>query len=149
MIRFGQRVPEDVDERLADFVEAFALDDRAVVLWLFGSRARGEADALSDVDLAALCRHDLASRASELEQEWTALATDVLGTDEVFVHVLNRAPLTLRYGVLRDARLLWSRRPEAPVDFEARTLKEYFDFQPYLEDYDRELFRQAATGKLR
>ena len=57
--------------------------------------------------------------------------------------------MALRHSILRDARLLWSRAPELPADFWARTHKEYLDLKPYLERYDRDLFRQAATGTLR
>jgi hypothetical protein len=62
---------------------------------------------------------------------------------------VNRLPVALRYGILRDARLLWARAPERAPDFATRTLKEYLDFKPYLDRYDRDLFRQAGTGRLR
>ena len=62
---------------------------------------------------------------------------------------MNRLPVALRYSILREARLLWSRAPEIAADFTGRTTKEYLDLKPYLDRYDRDLFRQAATGTLR
>ncbi|MBI5502280.1 MAG: nucleotidyltransferase domain-containing protein [Deltaproteobacteria bacterium] len=150
MIKFGRSVPADVEQRLPRLVEALAGDPRLEALWLFGSRARGEADALSDVDLAALAHRAIEpDRLWDCQLEWTGRAVEVLGTDEVAVQALNRLPVALRHGILRDARLLWARSPESARDYEARTLREYLDFEPLLERYDRDLFRQAATRSLR
>jgi hypothetical protein len=97
-----------------------------------------------------LAREHLDARALWSAQlAWTSLAVEALGTDEVAVHVVNHLPVALRHAILRDARLLWSRSPEIAADFWARTLKEYLDLKPYLDRYDRDLFRQAATGRLR
>ena len=150
MIKFGKPVAVGVEARLPRLVDALASDDRIEALWLFGSRARNEADALSDVDLAALCRSTLGSRdIADAELAWTALAARSLGTDEVAVQAVNRMPVALRHAILRDARLLWSRAPERAADFTAETLKAYLDFAPYLTRYDRELLQQAARGRLR
>ena len=150
MIKFGRPVSVDVETHLPRLVEALTKDDRIEAVWLFGSRARGEADALSDVDLGVLAKANFdASSLWDAELEWTGVAVEMLGTDEVAVQALNRLPVALRDPILRDARLLWSRSAEIAADFVAMTLKEYLDFKPYLERYDRDLFLQAATGTLR
>lgn len=150
MIKSGRPVSVDVEARLPHVVDALATDDRLEAIWLFGSRARHEADALSDIDLAVLARGDLdASALWEAGLEWTGVAANALGTDEVAIQTLNRLPVALRDPILREARLLWSRSPEVAADFAAATLKEYLDLKPYLARYDRDLFRQAAAGTLR
>jgi predicted nucleotidyltransferase len=150
MIKFGRPVSSHVDARLPYLVAALASDPRIDAIWLFGSRAREEGDALSDVDLAVLARLDLDSGLLwDGELEWTSLAVQILGTDEVAVQALNRLPVALREPMLRDAKLLWSRTPEVAADFVARTLKAYLDLAPHLHRYDRDLFRQAAAGTLR
>lgn len=149
MIKFGGSVPADLERRLERLVEVLAGDERVEALWLFGSRARGEGDALSDVDLAVLARRDADSRDLwDWQIEWTGRAVEALGTDEVAIQALNRVPVATRHGILRDARLLWARSPEAARDYEARTLKEYLDYEPLLDRYDRDLFRQAASRSL-
>lgn len=150
MIKFGRPVAVDVEARLPSLVDALARDRHVEAVWLFGSRARNEADALSDVDLAVLASGDLDPPALwDKHLEWTGVAVQALGTDEVGVQVVNRLPTALRYSILRDARLLWARAPEIAADFTGRTVKEYLDLKPYLDRYDRDLFRQAATGRLR
>ena len=150
MIKFGRPISVDVEALLPRLVEAMSADNRMEAVWLFGSRARNEADALSDIDLAALARRGLdASALWDAQLDWTGLAVKTLGTDEVAVQVLNRLPVALRDPILRDARLLWSRSPEIAADFATVTLKEYLDLKPYLARYNRDLLRQAATGVLR
>ena len=150
MIKFGKPVLVDVEAHLPCLVEALARDNRVDAVWLFGSRARNEADTLSDVDIAVLAAGDLDTSALwDAELDWTGLAVESLGTDEVAIQVLNRLPVALRAPILRDARVLWSRLPEIAADFAAVTLKEHLDLEPYLARYDRDLLRQAATGKLR
>jgi predicted nucleotidyltransferase len=150
MIKFGRPVPIDVETRLPRLVDALKTDARVEAVWLFGSRARNEADTLSDVDLAVLARSDMDAAALWTSQlDWTGLAVTTLGTEEVGIQVLNRLPVALRQAVLRHARMLWARSPEIAADFGARTLKEYLDLKPYLDRYDDELLRQAAAGKLR
>ena len=150
MIKFGKPISGDAEALLPRLVDALAKDDRIEAVWLFGSRARNEADALSDIDIAVLANGGLDSSVLwDAQIEWTVLAVRVLGTDEVAVQALNRLPVGLRDPILREARLLWSRSPEIAADFAALTLKEYLDLEPYLARYDRDLFRQAATGKLR
>jgi predicted nucleotidyltransferase len=150
MIRFGRPVPADLDDRLAALARRLSGDPRIAALWLFGSRARGEADALSDVDLAVLAAGAPSAAAlSSWEPEWLAAANETLGTDEVSLVVLNRAPVTFRREALRSARLLHATTPELAADYELRTLREFLDFRPRLEEYDRELLASAAAGKLR
>ena len=150
MIKFGKPVSADVEVLLPRLVERLAADDRIEAVWLFGSRARGESEALSDVDVAVLAGRSLVATALwDAQLDWTGLAVTVLGTDEVAVHVLNQLPVALRDPILRDARLLWARTPEVAADFSAATLKEYLDLRPYLARYDRDLLRQAAAGSLR
>jgi predicted nucleotidyltransferase len=149
VIKFGRPVPADVESRLPRLVDILAVDRRIDAIWLFGSRARHEADALSDVDVAVLARRDVdRSDLWDAELAWTGLAVEALGTDEVAIQAVNRLPVALRDPILRDARLLWTRTPEVAADFVASTLKEYLDLKPYLARYDRDLLRQAATGKL-
>ena len=150
MIRFGRSVPGDVEQRLRKLVGVFASDPRLDALWLFGSRARGEADALSDIDLAVLASANTDPASLwDLQLKWTGKAVEILATDEVAITVLNRARVTIREAVLRDARLLWARSSERVADFDAATAKEYLDIKPHLEAYDRDLLHQAAAGRLR
>jgi predicted nucleotidyltransferase len=62
MIELGQPVPAEVEARLDVLSRRLAADARVAACWLFGSRARGEADGLSDVDVAVLAAGSRAAR---------------------------------------------------------------------------------------
>ncbi len=121
----------------------FASDPGEVVAaYLFGSVARFEATAASDVDVAVLLRDDpppgLAGLALPLEGELERR----IGRPVQLV-VLNRAPADLVHRVLRDGLLLLERNRSARVRFEVRARNEYFDLLPILQRYRRTDRRSA------
>ncbi len=56
----------------------------------------------------------------------------------VDVRVLNDAPLSFCYSVLKNGRPLLVRDPLLRCDFQVRTLDMYFDFAPFRHRYLRE-----------
>jgi predicted nucleotidyltransferase len=57
----------------------------------------------------------------------------------VDVRVLNSAPLTFRFKVIKDGLLLFSRDERMRSDFEALTISEYHDFSYFRKRYRREV----------
>lgn len=55
------------------------------------------------------------------------------------VRVLNSAPLTFRFKVIKDGLLLFSRDERIRSDFEALTISEYHDFSYFRKRYRREI----------
>ena len=53
----------------------------------------------------------------------------------VDVRIINQAPLSFRYGVIKDGELLLVRDDNRRVDFEVLTLSKYFDFAPFRAAY--------------
>ena len=117
--------------------ELFAAQPGEIIAaYLFGSVARGTADARSDVDVAVLYA---AAPPATLE----GLPLDLEGRIEQLVNrtaqviVLNTAPAGLIHRVLRDGVLLLDRDPNARIRFEVRARNEFFDLQPVLARYRR------------
>jgi len=116
---------------------------------MFGSRARGTAGPLSDVDVAVMFPESLDDyarfrRRLRLMVELSA----ILGTDDVDVAVLNDVPITLGYRVFRDGIMLQCRDDTAFVKAKASIISQYLDFLPSLERSTRRFFRLAVEGKL-
>ena len=116
-----------------------ALEARQEILeaYLFGSQARGEAGALSDIDVAVYIDDRLAAPGPYGYQ--ADLITHLmreLRTNALDVVVLNRAPPLLYHRVLRDGKLLLSRDQRATTTRAGRALSRYFDFLPQLEKMD-------------
>lgn len=107
-----------------------------VCVYLYGSVARGQAQAQSDIDLAVLYAQD-PPRTLE------GLGFDLCDTLErllqkpVDLVVLNRAPVDVIHRVLRDGVLVYDGNPSARIRFEVKARNAYFDVLPYLQQYRR------------
>lgn len=60
----------------------------------------------------------------------------------VDVRILNNAPLSFRYNVIKDGRRLAVINDDARCDFEETTVSNYFDFAPY-----RKMYLQEALNR--
>lgn len=120
-----------------------ALEPRPEILdaYLFGSQARGDAGALSDIDVAVFIEEDLAvSGAYGYDAELITDLMTELGTNDIDVVLLNRAPPLLYHRVLRDGKLLVTRDLAATTTRAGYALSRYFDFLPQME-------KQAAARR--
>ena len=122
---------------LARVAGALAAREEVLEAYVFGSRARGQARPDSDVDVAVYVDEGRAR-----EGAWgyraelaTALMT-ALGTNDVDVVVLNRAPILLYHRVLRDGVRVLSRDLRATTTRAGQALSRYFDFLPQLDKMD-------------
>ena len=137
---------ENVDRRIVERLSgALAPREEILEAYLFGSHARGGARPDSDIDVAVYIDEAIAD-----DGHWgyrAELTTDLmvaLGTNEVDVVVLNKAPILLYHRVLRDGIRLLSRDLRATTTRAGRALSYYFDFLPQLEKMDAA--RQYAAG---
>ena len=112
-------------------------DDGIAAVYLFGSIARGESRAGSDLDVAVLLEPAPERRAYDsLRLDLRAELESEIGR-EIDLVVLNHAPPDLSHRVLRDSVLVIEPDPSARVRFEVRARNEYWDIKPYLDEYRR------------
>ena len=139
---------ESADRQLvARLADALAPREEILEAYLFGSRARGKAHRDSDVDVAVYV-DEARVRASTWGYQ-ADLTTDLmvaLGTNDIDVVVLNRAPILLYHRVLRDGVRLLSRDLRATTTRAGQALSRYFDFLPQLDKMDAAR-RYAATSR--
>lgn len=123
-----------VEARLRAFFEA---DPRgAIAVYLFGSVARGEATADSDVDVGILFAVD---PPATLDTPQLALEGQLERLLRVPVQAiaLNRASADLVHRVLRDGRLVLDHDRAARIRFEIRSRNQYFDMAEVRRRYRR------------
>ena len=118
------------------FAESPAAAADVAAAWLFGSFARGDARADSDVDVAVLFRHIPAAAFEALPLRLEGEIERLLRRTTQVV-AMNNAPADLRARILRDGVLLVDRDPSFRIRFEVRTRNEWFDLQPILREYRR------------
>jgi predicted nucleotidyltransferase len=102
--------------------------------YLFGSHARGEARASSDVDVAVLLADCPPATLDGLRFDLAA-ALEARLHRPVEIVVLNRAPADLVHRVLRDGIIILERDRSARIRFEVKARNEYFDLAPVRARY--------------
>ncbi|MBI4367006.1 MAG: nucleotidyltransferase domain-containing protein [Deltaproteobacteria bacterium] len=115
------------------------------VLYLFGSHAEGVATASSDVDVGVV-----AADAKGLSQGTNALYLElykllsryVPNSDRLDIVFLQRAPLELRFDVVKHGIPIFSSSDDARLQFEERTTIAYCDFRPLLRQFDRAILEK-------
>lgn len=117
--------------------------NRIACACLYGSTARGESRAGSDVDVAVLFREIPPATLEGLGLEIAAEIERALGKRADIV-VLNRAAPDLVHRVLRDGVLIHESDRPMRVAFETRKRAEYFDVLPYLRQYRRSVASRGA-----
>ena len=112
--------------------------------YVFGSRARGDGGAHSDLDVAVSCAGSLDANALGILAESLARAT---GISRVDVVDLSTAPPLVCDEVVRDGVCVIG-SDEERIDFELRTFQRVQDTRPLRETQQR-LLREVAALRLR
>jgi len=114
----------------------------AVLAYLFGSYAQGEAGHGSDVDIAVL----LAGDAKKLYESYRQLGLGVrnaLGTERFDLLLLNDAPPALTFEVISTGRLIYARSDQDLNAFEVNVVRAYLD-TAHLRAVQNEYLRRRA-----
>lgn len=123
MIRF-KKIPDDIDQRISLLADLLMKDSDIVFAYLFGGLLRDRRNPLSDVDLALYLKNmkrlDLLTLFGK--------ASQVLGTDEIDLVILNSAPISLAGRILQRREVLIDKDPFLRHRYESRILREFFDF---------------------
>lgn len=126
---------------------ALASKPEILFAYLFGSVAAGTAGRLSDVDIAVyldLTYQNLETGfgyRSELISELSALLK--LSVDVV---MLNNAKIMLKYQVITNGILIFSRSNADRRAFHEKTLREYLDFKPFIKVQQEYLHKRLLNG---
>ena len=128
-----------------------ALQARPEILegYLFGSYARGDAAAHSDVDVAVYVEPAALDEAGTFGYD-SELATSLmraLGRNDVDVVVLNHASPLLYHRVLRDGTRLLARDLVRTTTREGRALSRYCDYVPQLRKIEAAASARIERGE--
>lgn len=132
------------DELRCRLRDCLARELDVLVVYLFGSRARGTPGALSDVDVAVLL--DGEATPDRRLQLIDTLSRAVV-PDTVDVVVLNDAPVALAYRVIRDGQLLIDQDARARVRHWAETVDRYLDMAPMRQQLAEGLRHRLEEGR--
>ncbi len=115
-------------------IRGFAARRPIELVYLLGSHATGEEKPYSDYDIAILFSESLASKARFQEKlEAISFLSQLFGTDKVDVIDLADASPALRYEAIAPRENVYTKEESVRVNFEKRSLSEYFDRIYYIK----------------
>lgn len=114
------------------------------LIYIFGSYAKGNNNANSDLDIAVLLNNDYdpmdkLSLIGDL--------TSMFKRDDIDLVILNSANSVLKHQVIKYGKLIFMENEDIKVNFEVRVLKEYMDMEPFRRiqrTYINEWFKNTA-----
>lgn len=118
----------------------FRKEEGVLFCYIFGSLAYGKFNSESDVDIAVYLDEKKSDDFFDKRLDLISEISQILGI-EADILVLNTASLFLKYVVLREGKLIFSRDESQRIDFELKTINNYFDFKPVLEKYYKRILK--------
>ncbi len=128
-IGLNEEQKEKVLERLKGYLQK---KPNVLFAYIFGSFIKSQ--RFEDLDLALYLRDGGGRKALELERE----LEEVLHLP-VEISLLNQAPLSFAFRIVKEGRLIFVRDDKARCDFEEKTRVLYFDFLPFYQRYYKEV----------
>ena len=135
------------EEQLERILASLVARPEVLEAYVFGSYARGDARAHSDLDIAVF----VATKPDGAFGYAAELTTDVMAAarrNDVDVVILNDAPPMLYHRVLRDGRRLFARDLVATTGREGRALSRYCDYLSQLKKIDAVAAARTRRGAL-
>lgn len=126
----------NAQRQLDRLVERAARDPRVLAVLLYGSVARGEASADSDVDVCLVLEPE-----QPPPPQMTAIRLEYMEDVDLDVQVFAQLPLYIRQRVLKDGRILFVRDEDRLYEVAFRTVRAFEDFRPYYRAYLDEVAR--------
>ncbi len=121
-------------QQLQTLIQKASQDQDILAVMLFGSHARGEARADSDVDICLM----LAPAANP----------DKIGFDKrllymaefnIDAHIYQQVPLYIRQRILQEGRILFCRDEQVLYEIACHTITEFADYEHIYRDYLKEV----------
>lgn len=125
-------------EKIVSILEG---DKRVVFAYIFGSFVKS--DEIEDIDIGIFALDNELENPLEYELK---LEGDIETSTKipVDVRVLNNAPASFVFNVIKGGYLLIDRDSNLRADFESLMLKRYFDFEPFRKEYLREILNATV-----
>jgi predicted nucleotidyltransferase len=129
----------NTERKLEQLLKRVQKDSEILAVLLFGSVARGEQTACSDVDVCLVLQRQKYNSLTLSRKKLTYLQQSDLD-----VHVFQQLPLYIRRRVVKEGKVLFARDLDALYDLAFRTAQEFEDFKPIYRTYLAEVARAGS-----
>ncbi len=130
-------------DKLSDFLSK---QEHIRLAYLFGSAAKGKAGKLSDIDIAVLLDNSLDKKQRfHLQLRLIGDISAILGNDKIDLVIINDAPLSLIYEIIKANYPLFIRDRMEKIDFEQMVMSRYLDRRYYERRASSEFIKKVAV----
>ena len=124
----------------------FSTIDNVHIAYLFGSTVKGNANKLSDIDIAVMLDENLSKKDMlNMELDLISELTRVLKSDKIDLVVLNDSPLFLKYNIIKYGYFLTSDESKR-IAFETNVMSRYLDEQYYIKRHTEMILQRIARS---
>ncbi len=114
-------------------------------VYLFGSQARDEASANSDIDIAVLLEEDFTEKSGEIKVDlYEKLIKE--GLDKIDLVILNQASALLKYEVVKENYLIYKNDNFDAASYQSLMIRKYLDFEYYLKKNQQKFKERILNG---
>jgi len=129
--------------KLADY---FSKQEHVKLAYLYGSAALGKSGKLSDVDIGVLLDDSLSKKERfDLQLKLIGDIAEILKRDRIDLVIINDAPLSLNYEIIKVNCPLFVRGRIEKIDFEHGVLSRYLDRRYYEKRAASEFLKKVAV----
>ena len=126
-------------------VESLNKQEHLRLAYLFGSVAEGKTGRLSDVDIAVFLDKSLSKKERfDIQLKLMSEMASILKTDKIDLVIMNDAPLSLNYEIIKENHPLFVREKGEKLDLEHRILSRYLDRRYYEKRWAAEFLKKVA-----
>lgn len=118
-----------------------------IAVYLFGSRADGTAHQNSDYDIGILLNNKVNYETAGLMQMELEEKAESILSCPVDIVLLNYASIVIRFKIINNGTVLYCRDDEKRTDFEEIVMRDYHDFKPFLDAFNRDVAESISEGE--
>jgi len=137
---------------LIQYINSEAPQSHVLVVYVFGSFARNQERAKSDIDLAFLvepARYRMEAFEATVPVHMVAGKMGMKLDRVVDVTILNSASLEIEYEVVTCGKCLFELDSELRLEYELKVRGMYFDFQPFISELRTKRIAKLGSKRTR
>ncbi len=132
------------DQLVSRLRHLFETKNDVLLAYLFGSLAKGECNQSSDVDIAVLLNPEIpVASLYDVYRDLHVGIYETIGTERFDLVLLNKAPLTLKFTIIAEGKLIYARSTKILNEFELDVLRKYQD-TAYLRAVQNRYLKERA-----
>lgn len=146
MFNKGIKMKKTLSKQYNKLVDYFSKQEHVKLAYLYGSAALGKSGKLSDVDLGVLLDDSLSKKERfDLQLKLIGDIAELLKRDRIDLVIINDAPLSLNYEIIKVNCPLFVRDRNEKIDFEHGVLSRYLDRRYYEKRAASEFLKKVAV----